>query len=103
MRTRPDLTPDGSVVGPNGTIFRRTDRKLRRRECDELVRAGAPVVTNQSYGDGLEWWDGPDAATRWTRIAPLLVSGSEQPREGWRAHLWESDEGDQLVCFEGWH
>jgi hypothetical protein len=102
--TCPDLTPDGSIVGSTGTLYRRTDRKLRRGECDDLIAAGVPIVTDPGYGGALEWWEGPEASARWAEISPLLFSGKTgNAREGWRAHLWASDDGPTLIHFEGWH
>ena len=37
MAIEPDEAPDGALTGPDGTMYRRTDRLLKRRECRELV------------------------------------------------------------------
>lgn len=105
MRVRfvPAVQPDGSVQGPEGDVFRRTERKLKRRECDDLIRSGAPIMTDV-YPDGLEWWDAADAGTRWVQISPLLVNRrSASVHEGWVAHLWESESGAAVVRLDGWH
>jgi hypothetical protein len=54
VRYEPTVQPDGFVQGPGGGVFRRTERKLERRECDHLIRDGAPIMT-EVYPDGLEW------------------------------------------------
>lgn len=103
MRYEPTVWPDGSVEAPNGAVFRRAERKLKRRECDDLIRDGVPIMTDV-YPAGLVWWDGADAQERWVEIAPLLVSRRlPSVHEGWVAHLWENEDGDPVVLFDGWH
>lgn len=103
MRQEPTVLPDGSVEAPSGMAVCRTGRKLSRRECDALIREGAPVMTDR-YPDGLVWWDGADAHVRWAEISPLLATRRlPSVHEGWVAHLWESDDGAPVVRFDGWH
>jgi hypothetical protein len=103
VRHEPTIQPDGSVQGPAGDVFRRTQRKLTRRECDDLIRDAAPILTD-IYPDGLEWWDAADARSRWLEISPLLVNRrSASVREGWVAHLWESERGAAVIRLDGWH
>jgi hypothetical protein len=103
VRFEPIIRPDGSVQGPGGGVFRQTPRKLKRRECDELVRNGTPIMTDV-YPSGLEWWDRADAQSRWDQISPLLVTRRHATvHEGWIAHLWETDVGEPVISLEGWH
>ena len=37
--------PDGSVTAPNGRRYHRTDRRLKRRECDTLVKGDGRSVS----------------------------------------------------------
>ncbi len=84
-------------------MFRRTERKLKRRECDDLIRDGAPVMTDV-YPDGLEWWDGADAEMHWGEISPLLVNRrTASVHEGWVAHLWETESKEAIIRLDGWH
>jgi hypothetical protein len=72
-------------------------------ECEDLIRDGAPIMTDV-YPDGLEWWDGADAQERWAEISPMLVTRRlPSVHEGWVAHVWESENGDPVVHFDGWH
>lgn len=103
MRHEPTVRPDGSVESPTGVVFRRTERKLKRRECDDLIRDGAPIMTDV-YPAGLVWWDGADAQERWVEISPRLVNRRlPSVHEGWVAHVWEGENGDPVVHFDGWH
>lgn len=103
VRYEPTVLPDGSVEGPAGNVVRRTERKLKRREVDDLIRSGAPIMTDV-YPAGLEWRDAVDAQMRWTEISPLLVNRrTASVHEGWVAHLWETDSGDPVVRLDGWH
>jgi hypothetical protein len=99
----PTVQPDGSVEGPGGEVFRRTGQKLKRRECDDLIRGGAPILTDV-YPVGLEWWDAADAQARWREISPLLVNHrTSSVHEGWIAHLWESETSRPVIRLDGWH
>lgn len=66
--------PDGTLRGPDGVEYRRTPERVTRRIGRDLVRAGAPVVTNV-YPEGLRWFAGKDAIDAWNEIAPRLVAG----------------------------
>lgn len=84
-------------------MFRRTERKLKRRECDDLIGSGAPILTDV-YPAGLEWWDAADAQLRWRGISLLLVTRRTATiHEGWVAHLWETETGEPAVRLDGWH
>lgn len=101
----PAELPDGSILGPDGKLYRRTGQRLRRRSHgDVLVAAGAAVVTDV-YPDGLPWYAGSAAATAWAEIAPRLVSG-RRPRPDdlrWVGRVWESDMGSIMLRFDGEH
>ena len=59
--------PDGALQGPDGTVYRRTPTRVKRRIGAELAASGAPVVT-RVYPDGLTWHGGGEAATVWAAI-----------------------------------
>ena len=96
--------PDGALEGPDGIVYRRTPARLKRRQSNELVAAGAPIVT-QVYPEGLTWHDGTAAVAVWLEIKPRLIEGKPPPVRDlqWVGHLWESDSGDPLLYFEGEH
>src|SRR4051795_6628582 len=77
MAIAPDEAPDGSLMGPDGATYRRTDRRLKRRECQELVGAGTPVVTYtwSAYSSGLSWFDAPESLEIWNELFPHLSPG----------------------------
>lgn len=96
---------DGSILGPDGEVYRRTDQRLRRRSIGrELIAAGAAVLTDV-YPEGWTWYSSSAAATAWSEIAPRLVSGRRpSPTDlQWVGHVWESDTGRILLRFDGEH
>ena len=96
---------DGSLEGPNGVVYRRTPVRIKRRSGSELVDAGTPVVTSV-YPEGLTWYEGgAEATAAWAEIKPRLVEGKPpQLRDlQWVGHLWQADEGAELLRFEGQH
>ena len=100
----PGVLPDGSVVGPDGTVFQRTSRRLKRKDCETLIGSGAPILT-EMWPEPLTWLDGADAAKAWAGIAPRFVTGPLPKKidTQWWAHLWESDDGRPLIRFDGRH
>ncbi|KYH43735.1 hypothetical protein AZH51_02760 [Branchiibius sp. NY16-3462-2] len=96
--------PDGSLQGPAGVVYRRTPERVSRRAGRELVRAGAPVVTNV-YPEGLRWFAGTEALDAWNDIAPRLVAGRPPAVRDlqWTGRVWRAANGDPLLRFEGQH
>ena len=96
--------PDGSLEGPDGTVFRRTATRLKGRIGSALVDNGAPVVTSL-YPEGLTWHEGAAAVSVWAEVKPRLVEGKPPPVRGlqWVGHVWESDTGESLLYLEGAH
>jgi hypothetical protein len=103
--TRVSELPDGSLLGPGGIVYRRTPVRVKRRNGDEFIASGAAVAT-VVYPDGLEWFTAGDAARwAWSQIVPRLVTGKPPPARDlqWDGHVWESDNNETLLVFEGDH
>lgn len=101
-QSRPRMLPDGSFVGRDGTEYRRTDVRLKRKLCDSLVSQGAVLVTSV-YPEGVRWYEGRGVAEQWQQIRARLVEGKNPPVRDlqWVGHLWESEAGLSLLYFEG--
>lgn len=96
---------DGSLEGPDGTIYRHTPTRLKRRVSSQLVANGAAIVTSV-YPEGLTWFEGGRSAeAAWAKIKPRLVEGKPPPVRDlqWIGHLWQSDDGTPLLVLEGHH
>jgi hypothetical protein len=99
-----EVLPDGSVLGPDAVVFRRTPRNLSKKECEAFIASGTPVLT-EMWPEPLTWLDGVDATGAWAEIAPQFGGGTKRKNAypWWQAHLWESDDGRPLVRFDGRH
>ncbi|KLN34273.1 hypothetical protein FB00_13390 [Cellulosimicrobium funkei] len=100
----PEELPDGSLRAPDDVVYRRTPRRVTRRIGNEVLAAGAIVVTDV-YPEGLTFHVGDAADAAWEDVAPRLVSGRRTDAHDiqWVGHLWESDDGRQLMRFDGEH
>jgi hypothetical protein len=101
---RPVFLPDGSLRAPDGVIYRQTPERVSRTSGRDLVTAGAPVATNV-YPEGLSWHADKDAAAAWAEIEGRLVVGRPSPVQDlqWVGHVWQSEDGEALLYFEGRH
>lgn len=91
----------GWLVAPDGRRYFRRSTKTKRREADELIAEGAPLVLYYWAGDQLDWCDGDDARDEWRVVRPSVVTG-EPSRKGdieWTAGRWEDEEGRLLVLL----
>jgi hypothetical protein len=100
----PGELPDGSLRAPDNVVYHHTPRRVTRKIGTELVAAGVIVVTDV-YPDGLTFYVGDAAGTAWKRIAPRLVTGRRPAARDiqWVGQVWESDDGRQLMRFDGEH
>ena len=98
------VLPDGSVRAPDGTVYRRTDKRVRRKLGDLLVADGSPIVTSV-FPEGHRWHQGTAATAMWDQIKPRLVETKRPPVKDlqWVGHVWESDGGMSMLFFEGQH
>jgi hypothetical protein len=96
--------PDGSLRGPSDAVYRRTPRRITRRLGNELLAAGAYVVTDV-YPDGLTLYTDEAAGAAWTQIAPRLIAGRRPAVRDlqWVGHVWIADDGHLLMRFDGEH
>jgi hypothetical protein len=103
-QVEPRRLPDGSLQGPDGTVYRRTSVRLKRKMADRLIGAGAAIVTSV-YPEGLRWYDGETAAKVWLQIRTRLIEAKRPPVRDlqWVGHVWESESGLTLLFFEGEH
>src|SRR3954462_14707853 len=96
LRGRQLLEPEqGQFIGPDQRRFTRRTTRAKRREVDELIADGAPLILYYCGGGQLEWFDGADAETQWQAVRSA-VTAQEPRRRGdleWTAGRWEDDDG----------
>jgi hypothetical protein len=97
-------TPDGSLVSPNGETFSRTPERVKRRNGNAYIAAGAVVVT-EVYPEGLTLFEGEAAQATWQEVLPRLVVGRAPNAVDlqWVGHVWRGDRGGVLLRFDGEH
>jgi hypothetical protein len=98
------LEPEqGQLIGPDQRRFTRRTTRAKRREVDELIADGAPLILYYWGGGQLEWFDGADAETQWQAVRSA-VTAQEPRRRGdleWTAGRWEDDDARPLVMLTG--
>jgi hypothetical protein len=97
-------TPAGSLVSPNGETYSRTPERIKRRNGNPYIAAGALVVT-EVYPEGLTLFEGGAAQATWQEVLPRLVVGrAPNPVDlQWVGHVWRGDRGGVLLRFDGEH
>jgi len=92
----------GSLEGPDGRCYQRRSTRLRRRQVDDLLSAGAPLVLYWFGGQQLDWLDGEDAVGAWQTARRRLTTAVPRPDGDviWTAGEWASDDGS-LVLLTG--
>ena len=97
-----DSVTHGEIVGPDGPKYVRRSTKAKRRDCDDLLGAGAPPVLYYWAGGQLDWHDGDDAGGVWESARASVTT---EPRlRGdleWTAGVWQSEDGRALVLLTG--
>lgn len=93
---------EGTLLGPDGRHYRRRSTRMRRRQVDDLLAAGAPLVLYWYGGGQLDWADGQDAARAWQTARARLITAVPRPDGSvvWTAGEWVSDEAS-LVLLTG--
>lgn len=93
----------GRLLGPDARRYSRRTTRTRRKEAQQLLADGAPLVLFYWAGGQLEWFDGVDAQEQWTSVRAHVVSTT--PRlEGdieWTAGRWEDEDGRPLLVLTG--
>ncbi|MGY1745562.1 hypothetical protein [Blastococcus sp. SYSU D00695] len=93
----------GFLRGPDGRRYSRRATRTKRKEAEQLVVGGAPLVLFYWGGEQLDWLDGADARGEWRIVRPHVTS--EEPRRKgdveWTAGRWEDEEGRPLVVLTG--
>lgn len=96
----------GTVTGADRLTYTRRTTRVARRDADELVSSGCPVIFDL-YGHGrFEWCDGVDAGTEWADERAYVITSDPTPKQlskhaMWNAGVWESDSGERLVYLTG--
>lgn len=97
-----DALSSGSLQGPDGRRYQRRSTRMRRRQVDDLLASGAPLVLYR-YGAGqLDWCDGEDATRAWQAVRRRLTSSVPRPDGDvvWTAGEWVGDDAS-IVLLTG--
>lgn len=97
-----DSVTHGEIIGPDGAKYVRRSTKVKRRDCDDLLNSGSPLVLYYWAGGQLDWHDGDNAGSAW---ATARASVTTEPRSRgsleWTAGVWLSEDGRALVLLTG--
>jgi len=93
----------GWLVGRDGWRYFRRSTKTRRRDADELIAEGVPLVVYYWASDQLDWCDGEDARDEWRTVRPHVITGKPSRRGDieWTAGRWEDGDGRLLLLLTG--
>lgn len=91
------------MISPSGRRFTRVFSRIKRREADALIAAGAPLILYWYGGQQLDYFDGSDAVERWQAVRQALTS--QTPQLGgdvvWTGGRWVSDDDEDLPLLTG--
>jgi hypothetical protein len=98
-----DDVASGELVSPDSRRFSRRTTRAKRREGDELITAGAPLVAYYWAAGQLDWFDGADASEQWQLIRPHVTAEAPQPngKVVWTAGRWEDADGRPMLFLTG--
>ncbi len=87
-----EAVSSGALQGPDGRRYKRRSTRMRRRQVDDLIAAGVPLVLHWYGGQQLDWFDGADAVTAWEAARPRLRAAVPRPDGDvvWTAGEWVS-------------
>ncbi|MEJ5946478.1 hypothetical protein WDZ17_14365 [Pseudokineococcus basanitobsidens] len=97
-----DALSSGRLEGPDGRRYQRRSTRMRRRQVDDLLSSGAPLVLYWYGGSQLDWCDGEDARRAWEAARSRLTTSVPRPDGDvvWTAGEWVSDD-TSLVLLTG--
>jgi hypothetical protein len=120
VKRRPSITDDGGMRvdlrdkhwdevvggwlhGPDGRRYVQRTSRTKRKDADELLTAGTPLVLFYWAGQQLDWFDGAEAQEQWQAVRKQMVSTAPQPRGDivWTAGRWEDEDGRPLLLLTG--
>ncbi|NAZ83578.1 hypothetical protein GTR02_17335 [Kineococcus sp. R8] len=91
------------MTSPAGRRFARRSTRIKRRDADALIAAGAPLVLYWFGGRQLDYFDGTDALEQWRVVRPALTS--QTPQIGgdvvWTGGLWVGGDQGNLLLLTG--
>ena len=96
-----DALAQGQLVSPAGVRFVRRSSRIKRRDADAMMAAGAPLVL-YSYGrTQLDYCDGAEAVQQWNAVRGSLVRQEPQPpgEVVWTGGRWVSEDQDELLLL----
>ena len=98
-----DEVNNGELTGPDAVRYHRRTTRTRRRDCDELIKVGTPLVLFYWAGGELAWLDGEDAVNGWKTARAKVTARPARPTKDfeWTAGLWEDLDGHQILVLTG--
>ncbi|SDY68682.1 hypothetical protein SAMN05661080_04287 [Modestobacter sp. DSM 44400] len=93
----------GQLTAPDSRRFSRRTTRTKRREGDDPIAAGAPLVLYYWAGGQLEWFDAADAAQQWRAVRVHVTSQEPRPTGDveWTVGRWEDERGQPLLLLTG--
>lgn len=97
-----EAVASGSLEGADGRRYQRRSTRMRRRQVDDALGAGAPLALYWFGGRQLDWLDGDDAVQAWRTVRRRLTTSVPRPDGDvvWTAGAWTSDDS-LLVLLTG--
>jgi hypothetical protein len=101
-QTQWETISNGQVFDPVGILWSRHSTKAKRTTCEQLIRAGSPLVLYYYAGGQLEWLDGDDANDQWSQLRAHVTSAPRLRGDlEWTAGLWVDVHEHRLVLLTG--
>lgn len=97
-----EAVSSGALEGPDGRRYQRRSTRMRRRQVDDLVAAGVPLVLYWYGGQQVDWFDGADAVAAWEAARPRLTATAPRPDGDvvWTAGEWVSED-ESVILLTG--